>query len=92
MEKDNIEQVFGKFAELNVLVLGDAMVDSYLWGKVDRISPEAPIPIVTVTKQENRLGGAGNVSLNIQALGATPILVSIIGNDEKRRIFSELMD
>ncbi len=92
MEKDNIEQVFGKFAELNVLVLGDAMVDSYLWGKVDRISPEAPIPIVTVTKQENRLGGAGNVSLNIQALGATPILVSIIGNDEKGRIFSELMD
>lgn len=92
MEKDKIEQVFNKFAELNVLVLGDAMVDSYLWGKVDRISPEAPIPIVTVTKQENRLGGAGNVSLNIQALGATPILVSIIGNDEKGRVFSELMD
>ena len=56
MEKDSIEQVFGKFAELNVLVFGDAMVDSYLWGKVDRISPEAPVPIVTVTKQENRLG------------------------------------
>ena len=92
MEKDSIEQVFGKFAELNVLVFGDAMVDSYLWGKVDRISPEAPVPIVTVTKQENRLGGAGNVSLNIQALGATPILVSIIGNDEKGRTFSELMD
>lgn len=92
MEKDKIEQVFNRFAEQNVLVLGDAMVDSYLWGKVDRISPEAPIPIVTVTKQENRLGGAGNVSLNIQALGATPILVSIIGNDEKGRVFSELME
>lgn len=92
MEKDKIEQVFNRFTELNVLVLGDAMVDSYLWGKVDRISPEAPIPIVTVTKQENRLGGAGNVSLNIQALGATPILVSIIGNDEKGRVFSELME
>lgn len=67
------------------------MVDSYLWGKIDRISPEAPIPIVTVTKQENRLGGAANVSLNIQALGANPILISIIGDDEKGRIFSELM-
>lgn len=91
MKRDNIEQVFSKFAKLNVLIIGDAMIDSYLWGKVDRISPEAPIPIVTVTKQENRLGGAGNVSLNIQALGARPILVSIIGDDEKGRIFTDLM-
>lgn len=74
------------------MIIGDAMVDSYLWGKVDRISPEAPIPIVTVTKQENRLGGAGNVSLNIQALGANPTLVSIIGDDEKGRTFEELME
>ncbi len=92
MKKDNIEQVFSKFSELNVLIIGDAMVDNYLWGKVDRISPEAPIPIVTVTKQENRLGGAGNVSLNIQAFGATPTLISIIGDDEKGRIFTELMN
>lgn len=91
VKRDNIEQIFSKFLELNVLIIGDAMVDSYLWGKVDRISPEAPVPIVTVTKQENRLGGAGNVSLNIQALGANPILVSIIGDDEKGRIFAELM-
>ena len=92
VKKDNIDQVFSKFSELKVLVIGDAMIDNYLWGKVDRISPEAPIPIVTVTKQENRLGGAGNVSMNIQALGATPILVSILGNDEKGRIFEELME
>lgn len=91
MKKDNIEQVFSKFSELNVLIIGDAMIDTYLWGKVDRISPEAPIPIVTVNKQENRLGGAGNVSLNIQAFGATPILVSIIGDDEKGKIFAKLM-
>lgn len=91
MNKENIEQVFSKFSGINVLIIGDAMVDSYLWGRADRISPEAPIPIVTVTKQENRLGGAGNVSLNIQALGATPILVSIIGDDEKGRIFSDLL-
>lgn len=92
VKKDNIDQVFSKFSELKVLVIGDAMVDNYLWGKVDRISPEAPIPIVTVTKQEHRLGGAGNVSMNIQALGATPILISIIGNDEKGHIFEELME
>jgi len=91
VKKDNIEQVFSKFSELNVLIIGDAMIDTYLWGKVDRISPEAPIPIVTVNKQENRLGGAGNVSLNIQAFGATPILVSIIGDDEKGKIFAKLM-
>lgn len=92
VKKDSIEEVFRKFSELNVLIIGDAMVDSYLWGKVDRISPEAPIPIVTVTRQENRLGGAGNVSLNIQALGATPILISLIGDDEKGRIFAELLN
>jgi len=91
VEKDNIEKVFNKFSELNVLVIGDGMLDRYLWGKVDRISPEASIPIVTVTREENRLGGAGNVSLNIQALGANPILISIIGNDENGRIFKELM-
>jgi rfaE bifunctional protein kinase chain/domain len=57
------------------------MVDSYLWGKVDRISPEAPVPIVHVQKREKRLGGASNVAVNIQAMGATPVLCSVIGND-----------
>lgn len=91
MKKENIDQIFNKFSELRVLVIGDAMVDNYLWGKVERISPEAPIPIVSVTKNENRLGGAGNVSLNIQAFGANPILVSIIGNDEKGHTFRDLL-
>ncbi len=57
------------------------MIDAYIWGKVDRISPEAPVPVVNVKKRENRLGGAGNVVLNIQSLGATPIVCSIIGKD-----------
>lgn len=91
VKRDNIDQIFSKFSKLKVLVIGDAMIDNYLWGKVERISPEAPIPIVTVTKEENRLGGAANVSMNIQALGATPILISVIGNDEKGRIFDDLM-
>jgi rfaE bifunctional protein kinase chain/domain len=57
------------------------MIDSYIWGKVDRISPEAPVPIVRVTKKENRLGGAANVALNIQSLGAKPLICAIIGDD-----------
>ena len=91
MEKLKVEQVFGRFSEIRALVIGDAMVDSYLWGSVDRISSEAPIPIVTVGRQENRLGGAANVSLNLQALGATPVLVSLVGNDLKGDIFMELL-
>ncbi|MBL4623773.1 MAG: D-glycero-beta-D-manno-heptose-7-phosphate kinase [Flavobacteriales bacterium] len=58
------------------------MIDSYMWGEISRMSPEAPVPIVTVSKKENRLGGAANVALNIQALGANPILCSIIGDDQ----------
>ncbi|NQU87898.1 MAG: D-glycero-beta-D-manno-heptose-7-phosphate kinase [Mariniphaga sp.] len=90
MEKSLVEDTFERFENLRVLILGDAMVDAYLWGKIERISPEAPIPIVTVTNRENRLGGAANVSLNIQALGATPILFSVIGDDARGRDFLRL--
>jgi D-glycero-beta-D-manno-heptose-7-phosphate kinase len=68
------------------------MIDAYMWGNVTRISPEAPVPIVAVTKKENRLGGAANVALNIQAMGARPILCSIIGDDEKGSLFLDLMN
>ena len=67
------------------------MIDSYYFGKVDRISPEAPVPVVAVEKKENRLGGAANVALNIQALGATPVLCSVIGNDSDSILFDELL-
>ncbi|NOR75972.1 MAG: D-glycero-beta-D-manno-heptose-7-phosphate kinase [Draconibacterium sp.] len=77
---------------MRAIVIGDAMIDTYMWGKVDRISPEAPVPIVSITKRENRLGGAANVLLNLQALGATPILFSVIGNDEKGKIFKKLLE
>jgi len=63
------------------MVIGDVMVDAYLWGKVERISPEAPVPIVAISKRESRLGGAANVAINIQAMGASPILCSVIGSD-----------
>ncbi len=87
----SIQQLFEEFRKVNVLIIGDVMIDAYLWGKVDRISPEAPVPIVSVTKRENRLGGAANVAINIQSLGATPILCSVIGNDLNGRTFIELL-
>ena len=73
------------------MVIGDVMVDAYLWGKVDRISPEAPVPIVAVHKRESRLGGAANVAINISAMGATPILCSVIGNDRSGEELMMLM-
>lgn len=67
------------------------MMDTYLWGKVDRISPEAPVPIVSIKKKENRLGGAANVALNIQSLGATAIICSVIGDDLDGDAFLDLL-
>ncbi len=81
--KDNLIQVFDAFNKMKILVVGDIMLDSYVWGKVDRISPEAPVPIVSIQKRHNRLGGAANVALNLKSLGAEPIICSVIGNDEK---------
>ena len=68
------------------------MVDAYVWGKVDRISPEAPVPIVSCVNRESRLGGAANVALNIKSLGANPILCSVIGTDEKGKEFIKLLN
>ena len=81
MEYENAAALFEAFSKLKVLVIGDVMVDSYIWGSVERISPEAPIPVVLAGKKEKRLGGAANVALNIQALGATPIPCAMVGDD-----------
>jgi D-glycero-beta-D-manno-heptose-7-phosphate kinase len=89
-EKD-INRLFEEFNKTNILVIGDVMLDSYLWGHVERISPEAPVPIVSVNKRESRLGGAANVALNLQSLGANPIICSIIGNDSRGEEFTELL-
>ncbi len=75
--------IFNNFKKIKVLIVGDSMIDSYMWGSINRQSPEAPIPIVDIEKYEKRLGGAANVAANIKALGATPILCSVIGNDDK---------
>jgi len=87
----DLKDAFDAFNDLNILVIGDSMVDSYLWGDVDRISPEAPVPVISKTSRESRLGGAANVAINIRALGAQPILASVIGNDANAQIFKKLM-
>ena len=88
---ESISKLFNEFNNLTAIVIGDVMVDSYIWGSVNRMSPEAPVPIVEVEKRENRLGGAANVGLNLKALGAKPILCSVIGDDPKGNEFIELL-
>ena len=87
----NIHEILENFKKLNVLIVGDVMIDRYLHGKVNRISPEAPVPVVELQKQEDRLGGAANVALNIKALGATPYLYSVVGDDTEGVTFQNLM-
>ncbi len=87
-----MKDVIEKFLGLKVLVIGDVMVDAYLLGKVERISPEAPVPVVAVEKKEYRLGGAANVALNLASLGAKPILCSVIGEDIEGNEFLQLLE
>lgn len=81
-----------QISQKRVMVIGDVMIDAYLFGLVERISPEAPVPVVNLRERNSRLGGAANVALNIQSLGATPILCSVVGNDLKGREFLEIME
>ena len=88
---NSLSQTLDLFKTKRVLIIGDAMIDAYMWGHINRMSPEAPVPIVNIDKRENRLGGAANVALNIQSLGATPLLFSAIGDDHYADLFIELM-
>lgn len=85
-----MKNILEQFSGLNVMVVGDIMIDAYYMGKVERISPEAPVPVVDVLQKENRLGGAANVALNIKALGANPFVCSVIGNDKEGNDLLEL--
>lgn len=87
----DFKKIFSEFNNKKVLIIGDAMIDAYMWGKINRMSPEAPVPIVDIQKHETRLGGAANVALNIQSLEAKPILCSVIGDDIHGKLFLELM-
>jgi rfaE bifunctional protein kinase chain/domain len=78
----NLRKIFSDFGRLKVLIIGDVMLDSYIWGSIDRVSPEAPVPVIAVKKRDYRLGGAGNVVVNVHALGATPLVCALVGNDD----------
>ncbi len=80
-----------RFAGRRVAVLGDLMLDRYLWGRVERISPEAPVPVVEIEKESFTLGGAGNVAANLRALGAEPILIAVVGDDDDGRALARAL-
>ena len=87
-----MKELFDSFNEQKIMIVGDVMLDVYMKGKVERISPEAPVPIVSVTETFSRLGGAANVAQNLKSLGTKPILCSIIGNDDKANELLNLMN
>jgi rfaE bifunctional protein kinase chain/domain len=86
-----MDQMRQRLQRARVLIVGDAMLDRYLFGSVDRISPEAPVPVVRVTRQEERLGGAANVALNIKSLGAQATLITVVGDDEPAQTLQQLL-
>ncbi|MDQ6763108.1 MAG: bifunctional ADP-heptose synthase [Bacteroidota bacterium] len=87
----DFDQLFADVSKLKVAVIGDVMLDTYWWGNVERISPEAPVPVVALSKREKRIGGAGNVALNIRSLGASVAVITILGDDEDGVHLRELL-
>ena len=86
----DFKKLFQSFSSLKVGVIGDVMLDTYMWGSVERISPEAPVPVVSLHKKEYRVGGAGNVALNCKTLGAQVYMLSAMGNDAEAIQLEEL--
>ena len=92
MLKDRFNEITFEFSKKKILVIGDLMLDTYLWGHSERISPEAPVPIIQVNKVEHNLGGAANVALNLSSLGCEVYLIGIIGSDPEGEILKNLLD
>ncbi len=91
MELAPLASIVERFDGRSIAVLGDVMVDRYLWGRVERISPEAPVPVVEVDRESSSLGGAGNVAANLAALGAVPSLIAVCGDDAEGRALAEAL-
>ncbi|MBN2600784.1 MAG: D-glycero-beta-D-manno-heptose-7-phosphate kinase [Candidatus Marinimicrobia bacterium] len=90
LSKNTLRSLFKDISSLNILVIGDLILDNYIWGSVNRISPEAPVPVIQVKTKENRLGGAGNVAANLASLGSKVTLAGICGDDNYKNVLSEL--
>lgn len=91
MEAKEIQQLFTSLSSTKIGVVGDIMLDTYWWGFVDRISPEAPVPIVSLQRKEIRVGGAANVALNLGSLGAPTTLFAVIGKDTEGADLQQLL-
>jgi len=91
MDQKAFEELFGSFNHTKIGVVGDIMLDTYWWGSVDRISPEAPVPIVSLQRKETRVGGAANVALNLRALGTPTTLFAVIGKDAEGKELNSLL-
>lgn len=87
----SLDSLFSSFKEKHIVVIGDVMIDAYLEGKVNRMSPEAPVPIVNFSKREERLGGAANVALNLLSMGAKVTMASVVGDDDESKTLLRLM-
>lgn len=87
----NFEQLFASFQDITVAVVGDVMLDTYMWGRVERISPEAPVPIIALDKTDYRIGGAGNVALNLRSMGANVQMLSVWGKDDDGKLLDKMM-
>lgn len=92
MPSIDFDQLFEQFSFIKAGVIGDVMLDTYWWGHVDRISPEAPVPVVALDRKEYRIGGAGNVALNLASLGARVSVLSTIGHDDDGVILKKMFD
>jgi D-glycero-beta-D-manno-heptose-7-phosphate kinase len=91
MDKQRIDNIFSGLGGNSIIILGDLMMDRYMWGEVHRISPEAPVPVVEVKNETILLGGAANVAMNVHAIGDLPYLVGVIGNDMRSETFNILL-
>lgn len=89
--ESRLKEIFNRGRQKKILVLGDLMLDRYLWGKVSRISPEAPVPIINIEEEEIRFGGAGNVANNLIGLGAVPVITGVVGNDDSGKVFRTIL-
>src|SRR5215470_11336405 len=89
---EDFKKLFDSFVSLKVGVIGDVMLDTYIWGNVERISPEAPVPVVSLHHKEYRIGGAGNVALNCQSLGSQVFMLSVTGDDTEGLLLEELFN
>src|SRR5438034_769904 len=90
-DRSQPRSILERFSGRRIAVLGDAMLDRYVWGRVDRISPEAPVPVVEIERESVTLGGAGNVAANLRALGAIPRLVTVRGDDGDGRALEQAL-